>query len=216
MNAARLLSPHLFCLALASAWMGGCAVGPDYQRAPAETPAAYREAVPDDHQWQVAEPRPVDLTQAWWVGFDDARLNELVGHANAANQSLRQAEAQYRQSRAPASAADLAAARLTIQGELVQDYIQLRVTDVLKALYAFALPAYEESLKLTQSQFRAGVPTSGDVAPAASVTSAQVKREDVPIGRSGVGTVQAMATVTVKPRVDGQLDRVGFVEGQDV
>lgn len=93
MNAARLLSPRLFCLALASAWMGGCAVGPDYQHARVETPAAYREAVPDDHQWQVAEPRPVDLTQAWWVGFDDARLNELVGHANAANQSLRQAEA---------------------------------------------------------------------------------------------------------------------------
>ncbi|WP_304523840.1 biotin/lipoyl-binding protein, partial [Cupriavidus sp. UME77] len=46
--------------------------------------------------------------------------------------------------------------------------------------------------------------------------AAQVKREDVPIGLSGVGTVQAMATVTVKPRVDGQLDRVGFVEGQDV
>ncbi|MDW3688878.1 efflux RND transporter periplasmic adaptor subunit [Cupriavidus sp. CV2] len=53
-------------------------------------------------------------------------------------------------------------------------------------------------------------------APAVSVTSAQVKREDVPIGLAGVGTVQAMATVTVKPRVDGQLDRVGFVEGQDV
>lgn len=53
-------------------------------------------------------------------------------------------------------------------------------------------------------------------APAVSVTSAQVKREDVPIGLAGVGTVQAMATVTVKPRVDGQLDRVGFVEGEDV
>ena len=52
--------------------------------------------------------------------------------------------------------------------------------------------------------------------PAVTVTSAQVKRENVPIGVAGVGTVQAMATVTVKPRVDGQLDRVGFVEGEDV
>ncbi len=51
---------------------------------------------------------------------------------------------------------------------------------------------------------------------AVSVSSALVKRENVPIGLSGVGTVQAMATVTVKARVDGQLDRVGFVEGQDV
>src|SRR5437762_4623698 len=39
-------------------------------------------------------------------------------------------------------------------------------------------------------------------APAVSVTSAQVKRENVPIGLAGVGTVQAMATGAVKPHVD--------------
>ncbi|MGO4306785.1 efflux RND transporter periplasmic adaptor subunit [Cupriavidus sp. RAF12] len=53
-------------------------------------------------------------------------------------------------------------------------------------------------------------------APAIVVTTATARAEDVDIGLTGVGTVQAMATVTVKPRVDGQLDRVGFVEGQDV
>jgi len=38
----------------------------------------------------------------------------------------------------------------------------------------------------------------------------------VPIYRSGIGTVTAAQSVTVKARVDGQLDQVGFTEGQDV
>ena len=52
--------------------------------------------------------------------------------------------------------------------------------------------------------------------PPVTVSTATARAEDVDIGLTGVGTVQAMATVTVKPRVDGQLDHVGFVEGQDV
>jgi membrane fusion protein, multidrug efflux system len=48
------------------------------------------------------------------------------------------------------------------------------------------------------------------------VTTVRVQVQDVPIFRSGVGTVAALASVTVKARVDGQLERVGFVEGQDV
>jgi multidrug efflux system membrane fusion protein len=49
-----------------------------------------------------------------------------------------------------------------------------------------------------------------------NVTTAAVKEQDVPVVRTGVGTVTPLATVTVKPRVDGQLVRIGFVEGQDV
>lgn len=47
-------------------------------------------------------------------------------------------------------------------------------------------------------------------------TTAAVKQQDVPIYRAGIGTVTAAQTVTVKARIDGQLDQVGFVEGQDV
>jgi multidrug efflux system membrane fusion protein len=43
-----------------------------------------------------------------------------------------------------------------------------------------------------------------------------VVQKDVPIYLDGLGTVQAFNTVTIHSRVDGQLDRVAFVEGQDV
>jgi multidrug efflux system membrane fusion protein len=52
--------------------------------------------------------------------------------------------------------------------------------------------------------------------PAVQATTTQVRQQNVPIVRSGVGTVTPLATVTVRSRIDGQLERVGFVEGQDV
>ena len=52
--------------------------------------------------------------------------------------------------------------------------------------------------------------------PAVPVVAAVAQQQDVPIFLSGLGTVQAYNTVTVKPRVDGSLDKIAFVEGQDV
>ena len=52
--------------------------------------------------------------------------------------------------------------------------------------------------------------------PPVQVTTARVTPQTVQVYRSGIGTVASMATVTVKARIDGQLDKVGFVEGQDV
>jgi multidrug efflux system membrane fusion protein len=52
--------------------------------------------------------------------------------------------------------------------------------------------------------------------PPVIITSARVQRQDMPIYLTGVGTVTATQSVTVKTRVDGELDKVGFVEGQDV
>src|SRR5450830_533265 len=49
-----------------------------------------------------------------------------------------------------ASAASLAAARLSIQATLAQDYLQLRVTDLQKDLYARTVAAYTRSFQLTQ------------------------------------------------------------------
>ena len=51
---------------------------------------------------------------------------------------------------------------------------------------------------------------------AVAVVSTQVKVQDMPIFRNGIGTVTPTQSVTVKTRVDGQLDKVAFTEGQDV
>ncbi|HKX44627.1 MAG TPA: efflux RND transporter periplasmic adaptor subunit [Burkholderiaceae bacterium] len=61
-----------------------------------------------------------------------------------------------------------------------------------------------------------GKKTEPSAPPPVQVTTAAVKQQDVPLYRAGIGTVTAAQSVTVKARVDGQLDQVGFVEGQDV
>ena len=48
------------------------------------------------------------------------------------------------------------------------------------------------------------------------VVTTLAKAQDMPIFRTGIGTVTPNQTVTVKTRVDGQLDKIGFTEGQDV
>ena len=55
-------------------------------------------------------------------------------------------------------------------------------------------------------------------APAAAVpvNAGHATLLDFPIRLAAVGTVQALNTVDVKVRVDGQLARVAFTEGQDV
>ncbi len=53
-------------------------------------------------------------------------------------------------------------------------------------------------------------------APAVPVDVATAVRTDVPVYLRGLGTVQAYNSVTVRSRVDGELVRIGFVEGQDV
>ena len=52
--------------------------------------------------------------------------------------------------------------------------------------------------------------------PPTSVLAAEVRKGDISVYLAGLGTVTPVATVTVKSRVDGQLNRVLFKEGQVV
>ncbi|MGE0115201.1 MAG: efflux RND transporter periplasmic adaptor subunit [Steroidobacteraceae bacterium] len=52
--------------------------------------------------------------------------------------------------------------------------------------------------------------------PAVPVITSKVTQEDVASYRTGIGTVQPMQSVTIKARVDGQLEKVAFTEGQDI
>jgi NodT family efflux transporter outer membrane factor (OMF) lipoprotein len=67
---------------------------------------------------------------------------------------------------AQASFADLANMRLSLQSELVQNYLQLRVLDEQKRLLQRTLDTYQRSLKLTQNQYRAGISGKDAVAQA--------------------------------------------------
>ena len=64
---------------------------------------------------------------------------------------------------AAASAADLASARLSAQGELAANYFSLRQTDAQKALLAETITGYQRALEITQNRYTAGVAAKTDV-----------------------------------------------------
>ena len=224
--------PTLLALSLA---LSACAIGPDYQRPPLQTPAQFKQI----EGWTQAKPGDVLERGSWWQLYGDSELNALVERLNISNQNLAASEAQYRQARAlvrgaraafypslsssagatrssqgngsntssvsttsstggisksyelglnaaweldiwgklrrslessrasyEASAADLAALKLSLQAELVQNYLQLRVLDDQQRLLDATVAAYERSLKLTENQYNAGIVPKSDVSQA--------------------------------------------------
>ena len=75
-----------------------------------------------------------------------------------------------------------------------------------------ALIAYARTVQETRQQDR-----SKKGAPAAvPVSTALAARKPMPIVAAGIGNVTPIYSVVVKARVDGQLQKVAFVEGQNV
>ena len=64
---------------------------------------------------------------------------------------------------AQASAADLAAAKLSARAQLAQAYFQLREVDAQKQLLDATVAAYQKSLELTTNRYNSGVVSRGDV-----------------------------------------------------
>jgi multidrug efflux system membrane fusion protein len=52
--------------------------------------------------------------------------------------------------------------------------------------------------------------------PAVPVVAGRVEQADVPLYLTGIGTVQAFNSVLIKARVDGQVVKIDFAEGQEV
>ncbi|MBK4721369.1 efflux transporter outer membrane subunit [Azospirillum sp. YIM DDC1] len=240
---ARLLGTAVGALTLLSA----CTVGPDYERPSAAVPSAYKEGgvtpvafapppVPRDDGWRPATPGQAEAGP-WWTVFDDPVLDGLMRRVEVDNQSLKAAEAAYRQAKAlsdqarssffpilsvsggadragtvgsgnrstsgtgisrsgtpvttydaglgaswapdlwgrirrsvesndanlQASAADLAAARLSAQAQLATAYVQFRVADERKALLERAIAAYRQSLEIARNRHAVGTATLADV-----------------------------------------------------
>ena len=86
-----LLVPLLLCSA--------CAIGPHYQRPVAPVPVDFKEMAGND-QWKMATPGDALPKGKWWEIFGDPQLNRLEELVDINNQSVKQAEAQFRQARA--------------------------------------------------------------------------------------------------------------------
>jgi NodT family efflux transporter outer membrane factor (OMF) lipoprotein len=243
--------------------LGACAVGPDYVRPPVETPDDFKEA----NGWKSADPKDSLPRGKWWEVYDDTTLNDLMVHVNVSNQTIKQAEAQYRAARAlvqsaraaffptvsamasgtratatgisagngvvvtgthdgyiaaldaswepdiwgklrraaenatanmNASAADLAAARLSAQADLAQDYFQLRVTDQEIRTYDDNVTGLQKSLQITQNQYKLGQASQADVAQALTLLkSTQAGEIDLKIQRGQLE--HAIAVLLGKP-----------------
>ena len=91
-----------------------------------------------------------EVTASWTPDFWGQIRREV--EANVAN--------------AQASAADLASARLSAQGTLAGDYLQLRIADELKRLLDRLSKDYAESLRITRNQYAAGTAAQSDVSQA--------------------------------------------------
>jgi NodT family efflux transporter outer membrane factor (OMF) lipoprotein len=86
---------------------------------------------------------------------------------------------------AQASAADLASARLSAQGTLAEDYIDLREADSLQVLLNDTVKEFQRSLDITRNQYAAGTAARSDVVTAeAQVQNAQAQAINVGVQRA--------------------------------
>jgi NodT family efflux transporter outer membrane factor (OMF) lipoprotein len=83
-----------------SVFCSACTVGPKYQRPTiAQTPVAFKE-IQGNEDWKMATPSDELLKGKWWEVFGDPQLNALEEQISINNQNVKQAEAQFRASRA--------------------------------------------------------------------------------------------------------------------
>ncbi|HXE29842.1 MAG TPA: efflux transporter outer membrane subunit [Stellaceae bacterium] len=105
---------------------------------------------------------------------------------------------------AQASAADLAAARLSAQATLAADYFQLRIEDELAQLLADEVDAFSRSLQITQNRYNAGTAAKTDVMTA----TAQLENTHAQQIATGVQRAQfehAIAVLIGKPPAEFSL-----------
>lgn len=90
MNQKIRISTLVLTLSIA---LGGCAVGPDYQRPSVAVTPQFKEA----KGWTKASPRDDVSKGDWWAVYHDPELDQLMKQVKISNQNVVQYEAQYRQ-----------------------------------------------------------------------------------------------------------------------
>jgi NodT family efflux transporter outer membrane factor (OMF) lipoprotein len=102
---------------------------------------------------------------------------------------------------AQASAADLASARLSAQGELVLDYFSLRSVDAQRAILADTIAGYERVLKITRNRFEVGIVPHSDVYQA-ETQLATTRSDDLTLQRQRAQLEHAIAVLLGKAPSD--------------
>jgi membrane fusion protein, multidrug efflux system len=89
---------------------------------------------------------------------------------------------------------------------------------VKRLVGAAAILAIVGIVAIWRLNMNAGVPPAAAqiAGQAIPVTAGTVAVEDVPVFLNGIGTVQAYNTVAIKSRVDGQIVKINFKEGEEV
>ena len=83
--------------AIAAVALAGCSVGPKYVKPTAEVPADFKET---PSNFKVAQPSDAITKGKWWEIYGDTQLNSLEDQINVSNQTLKSADAQFREARA--------------------------------------------------------------------------------------------------------------------
>ena len=78
--------------------LASCSVGPKYSKPTVPSTPLFTEPPPAG--WKNAQPSDAELKGKWWELFGDTQLNALEEQVAPANQSLKIAEASFRQARA--------------------------------------------------------------------------------------------------------------------
>jgi NodT family efflux transporter outer membrane factor (OMF) lipoprotein len=96
---------HRAALLAACAWLfAGCTVGPKYSKPPVPAAPAFTEQPPkyftESKGWKQAQPADTTRRLDWWQLFGNSELNSLEAEVNVSNQTLKAAEARFREARA--------------------------------------------------------------------------------------------------------------------
>ncbi|MGA3051432.1 MAG: efflux transporter outer membrane subunit [Chitinispirillaceae bacterium] len=81
---------------LATMYVGGCTVGPNYHRSSVTTPSSFKELA----GWKLAQPSDTLFRGGWWLLYGDSLLDTLESKVVVSNQSIAAAYAQYREAMA--------------------------------------------------------------------------------------------------------------------
>jgi NodT family efflux transporter outer membrane factor (OMF) lipoprotein len=94
---------------LAVCLLQACNPAPKYAKPPAPTPTAFKEAVPQQYKegvgWKIAQPSDDKIRSQWWEMYKDPQLNALEDQVEISNQTIAQAEANFRSARAAIASA---------------------------------------------------------------------------------------------------------------